>query len=178
MTKEGTYRDTLEAMNGCDSIIELHLRVRYRNEVTHKTDMITDRELPYLWPHTWRNGRTDTTVVDTLHYTGEYRFVMPSIHGCDSVDSLHLTIHETHVFYDTIQVCSPINTTHTHVWATGYEQQFTVPQDDQKIHYYDTLRTAIPMDSIYDLYVDFHQQYLTQIIDTIPLGHPSQQYYY
>ena len=170
LTKEGTYRDTLEAMNGCDSIIELHLRVRYRNEVTHKTVMITDRELPYLWSHTWRNGQTDTTVVDTLHYSGEYRFVMPSIHGCDSVDSLHLTVHETHVFYDTIQVCSPINITHTHVWATGYEQQFTVPQDDQKIHYYDTLRTAIPMDSIYDLYVDFHQQYLTQIIDTICEG--------
>ncbi|MBR3408321.1 MAG: hypothetical protein IKG86_05730, partial [Paludibacteraceae bacterium] len=167
---EGTYRDTLEAMNGCDSIIELRLRVRYRNEVTHRTDMITDRELPYLWSHTWPNGTTDTTVVDTLHYSGEYRFVMPSIHGCDSVDSLHLTIHETHVFRDTIQVCSPADKTHTHVWSTGHQQQFTVPQTDQQIHYYDTLRTFIPMDSIYDLLVDYHVQTITYLDSTLCEG--------
>ena len=168
--KPGRYTDTLIALNGCDSIVTLQLYVRPRVVTTPKEVLISDRELPYEWKHSWtENGlRTDST--DTLRTTGLYTFVMPSIHGCDSVDSLYLTVHQTHVFRDTIDVCSALNKALTHTWATGYVQDYTTPLADDTAYYSDTLQTRIKYDSIYVLCVNFHQTYETLIRDTICEG--------
>ena len=175
LTTDGTYTDTVTATsNGCDSIITLYLKTRDRIPVTHKTDFVTDRDLPYLWQHTWKNADgTDTTYTDTLYTTvaeNEYRFVMPSIHGCDSVDSLHLTMYKTHVYRDTIDICAPINKTLIHEWPMGYRQEYTTPLGDDSVTYADTLATQILYDSIYVLLVNFHQTYLTERLDTICEG--------
>ena len=80
VTKKGVYYDTIPALNGCDSIIQLYLETRdsIKTQYTEKT--ITDRELPYLWEHTWKKpDGTDTTYSDTLRATGVYRYTMP--HG-------------------------------------------------------------------------------------------------
>ena len=167
---EGTYRDTLEALNGCDSVIELRLRVRYRNLANYDTVMITDRQIPYLWHHSWTEDGLPKDSTDTLRASGDYIFVMPSIHGCDSVDSLHFTVHQTHVFRDTIDVCAPINKTLSHTWSTGRVQEFTTPLADDSIEYADTLQTRIKYDSIYVLLVNFHRTYLTHVYDTICAG--------
>ena len=164
---EGTYRDTLEAWNGCDSIIELRLRVRYRNLAHYDTVMITDREIPYLWHHSWTEDGLPKDSTDTLRASGDYTFMMPSIHGCDSVASLHFTVHQTHVFRDTIDICNQINKTLQHEWSTGYIQKFTTPLVDDSVEYADTLQTRIRYDSIYVLLVNFHRTYETHIYDTI-----------
>ena len=160
ISKEGRYSDTLTALNGCDSIVTIQLYVRDRIPVTHKSVTITDREAPYYWSHTWFNQETgkDTTYKDTLRTTGEYTYLMPSIHGCDSIDSISFTVHQTHVFRDTITVCSPIDRTLSHVWdfAPNYEQFFTVPDHDVDTTYHDTLPTVFYLDSIYALYVHYH----------------------
>ena len=171
---EGTYRDTLEALNGCDSVIELRLRVRYRNLANYDTVMITDRQIPYLWHHSWTEVGLPKDSTDTLRASGDYIFVMPSIHGCDSVDSLHFTVHQTHVFRDTIDVCAPINKTLSHTWSTGRVQEFTTPLADDSIEYADTLQTRIKYDSIYVLLVNFHRTYLTHVYDTICAGDSTQ----
>ena len=171
---EGTYRDTLEALNGCDSVIELRLRVRYRNLANYDTVMITDRQIPYLWHHSWTEDGLPKDSTDTLRASGDYIFVMPSIHGCDSVDSLHFTVHQTHVFRDTIDVCAPINKTLSHTWSTGRVQEFTTPLADDSIEYADTLQTRIKYDSIYVLLVNFHRTYLTHVYDTICAGDSTQ----
>ena len=172
----GIYYDTLTALNGCDSIIELRLFVRDRIIIAPQSITVTDRELPYLWMNTWREpgASKDTTHTDSLFVSGEYTYTMPNKFGCDSTVTLSFTVHQTHVFRDTLDICEPINTTFTHEWTTGYKQQYTTPLKDDTVHYYDTLVTFYPLDSIYDLYVNFHRTYETHVYDTICAGDSAQ----
>ena len=168
--KAGRYVDTLTALNGCDSIVTLQLFVRPRVVTTPQEAMITDREIPYLWKHSWMEDGQRTELTDTLRATGLYTFVMPSIHGCDSIDSLYLTVHQTHVFRDTINVCDGLNQSRKHTWYTGYIQEYNTPLMDDTAFYADTLETRIKYDSIYVLCVNFHQTYETMVRDTICEG--------
>ena len=168
--KAGRYVDTLTALNGCDSIVTLQLFVRPRVVTTPQEAMITDREIPYLWKHSWMEDGQRTELTDTLRATGLYTFVMPSIHGCDSIDSLYLTVHQTHVFRDTINVCDGLNQSRKHTWSTGYIQEYNTPLMDDTAFYADTLETRIKYDSIYVLCVNFHQTYETMVRDTICEG--------
>ena len=172
----GIYYDTLTALNGCDSIIELRLFVRDRIVIAPQSKIVTDRELPYEWVNTWREpgASQDTTHTDSLFVSGEYTYTMPNRYGCDSTVVLNFTVHQTHVFRDTLDICEPINTTFTHVWSTGYEQEYTTPLADDTVHYYDTLVTFYPLDSIYDLFVNFHRTYETHVYDTICAGDSVQ----
>ena len=168
--KAGRYVDTLTALNGCDSIVTLQLFVRPRVVTTPQEAMITDREIPYLWKHSWMEAGQRTELTDTLRATGLYTFRMPSIHGCDSIDSLYLTVHQTHVFRDTINVCDGLNQSRKHTWYTGYIQEYNTPLMDDTAFYADTLETRIKYDSIYVLCVNFHQTYETMVRDTICEG--------
>ena len=168
--KAGRYVDTLTSINGCDSIVTLQLYVRPRVVTTPKTVTVSDRELPYLWRHSWLESGLPTDSTDTLRATGLYTFVMPSIHGCDSIDSLYLTVHQTHVFRDTIDVCAALNKSLKYTWSTGYVQSYTTPLADDTVLYADTLETRIKYDSIYVLCVNFHHTDETLIRDTICEG--------
>lgn len=168
--KNGRYTDTLTALNGCDSIVTLQLFVRTRVVTTPTEVMITDREIPYLWYHEWAENGMQKDSTDTLRATGLYTFRMPNSNGCDSIDSLYLTVHQTHVFRDTIDICDQVNKTLNHTWMTGYQQTYTTPLADDTAYYADTLETRIKYDSIYVLCVNFHQTYLTEIKDTICEG--------
>ena len=172
----GTYRDTLRALNGCDSIIERNVVLRDRIIIEPQSVIVTDRELPYEWTNTWREpGSTrDTTHTDSLYVTGDYTYTMPNRFGCDSTVVLHFTVHPTHVFRDTIDVCAPGKTTHTHFWNTGYQQKFTVPASDDTISYADTLTTFYPLDSIYVLFVNYYEQTITYLDSTICYGDSIQ----
>ena len=172
----GNYTDTLVALNGCDSIIHLYLHVLDRIIIEPQSKTVTDRELPYKWINTWREpGATqDSTHIDELYVSGEYTYTMPNKNGCDSTVVLNLTVHQTHVFRDTLDICAPINKTFTHEWATEYKQKYTTPLGDDTLHYYDTLVTFYPLDSIYDLYVNFHRTYETHVYDTICAGDSAQ----
>ncbi len=171
----GTYFDTVPATNMCDSVIILHLYVREPVQTKHFTATVTDREIPYLWSHTWKQADgTDTTHVDSLWVNGDYEYTMPNRFGCDSVVTMNFTVHYTHVFRDTIDVCAPIETTHTHFWNTGYEQTFTVPNADDTISYADTLITYYPLDSIYVLFVNYKAQTITYLDQNLCYGDSLQ----
>ena len=103
----GIYRDTLTALNGCDSIITLYLYVRDRIPTIPTIVHIPDTAAPYIWQHSWidSDGQPKDS---TQHLTasGDYRFVMPSIYGCDSIDSLVLRIHKTYrIQEDSLVIC-------------------------------------------------------------------------
>ena len=103
----GIYRDTLTAINGCDSIITLYLYVRDRIPTIPTIVHIPDTAAPYIWQHSWidSDGQPKDS---TQHLTasGDYRFVMPSIYGCDSIDSLVLRIHKTYrIQEDSLVIC-------------------------------------------------------------------------
>ncbi|MBR4432702.1 MAG: T9SS type A sorting domain-containing protein, partial [Paludibacteraceae bacterium] len=96
LKEPGIYRDTMTAVNGCDSIITLYLAMRDRIPVAHRTVHIPDTLSPFLWLHEWTENGNPKDSTEVLSATGEYRFVMPSVYGCDSIDSLSLRIHNTY----------------------------------------------------------------------------------
>ena len=174
LTTDGIYYDTIPALNGCDSIIELYLKTRDSIPTTYVSHMITDREIPYLWRHSWMEEGHPQEATDTLRATGVYRFTMPSQYGCDSIVVIDFRVHETHIFRDTIDVCALPKTTLTHIWATGRELKFTTPDKDSLIHYYDTLQTRIKYDSIYDLLVNYKEQTITYLDSNLCYGDSIQ----
>ena len=78
-TASGVYRDTLQAANGCDSVVVLDLTVLPEIPETIINDT-TCFDVPYVWD------------LDSMTYTGTTTasVTLASIHGCDSVVSLHL----------------------------------------------------------------------------------------
>ena len=77
-TASGIYYDTLTCLNGCDSIVELHLTIN------HSTTSTEDTTICYGETYTWHGVvyATDTIVSDTLVNAA----------GCDSIITMHLTI--------------------------------------------------------------------------------------
>lgn len=103
----GTYYDTVPGTNLCDSILILHLFVRDPVRSHTATVNVADRALPYLWSHSWRlpDGR-DSTYVDSLWASGQYKYTMPNQYGCDSIDNLTLHVHKTYrIPEDSIVIC-------------------------------------------------------------------------
>ena len=176
LTLKGVYYDTIPALNGCDSIIELYLETRDSIKTTHKSLTITDRDIPYYWTNTWKKlDGTDTTQVDTLRSTGIYSITMWNKFGCDSTIVLDFKVHQTNVFRDTLEICEFSNTTVTYPWPTNFESRFNTPnQDSAHFHVYDTLPTRVYLDSIYDLYVVFKQKTIQYIDTNICFGESIQ----
>ena len=77
----GIYTDTLQTVNGCDSIVRLVLTV---NSVSTGTDSITAYD-----SYTWIDGVTYTASNNTATYT------LTNAAGCDSVVTLNLTINSS-----------------------------------------------------------------------------------
>ena len=77
--ESGTYSVTLQDMNGCDSVVILHLTVN-PIATTEETIVACDT---YEW-----NGQTYTQ-------SGEYTFTTVAANGCDSIVTLHLTLHQS-----------------------------------------------------------------------------------
>ena len=176
LTLKGVYYDTIPALNGCDSIIELYLETRDSIKTAHKSLTITDRDIPYYWTNTWKKlDGTDTTQVDTLRSTGIYPITMWNKYGCDSTIVLDFKVHQTNVFRDTLEICEFSNTTVTYPWPTNFESRFNTPnQDSAHFHVYDTLPTRVYLDSIYDLYVVFKQKTIQYIDTNICFGESIQ----
>jgi hypothetical protein len=77
ITASGTYRDTLNAANGCDSIVTLNLIIGNSNSTYAVSAAACNI---YNW-----NGQAITT-------SGVYRDTLISASGCDSIVTLNLTI--------------------------------------------------------------------------------------
>lgn len=95
LTKDSTYRSVLQAVNGCDSVIELRLIVGKRTYYTMPVT-VCDAELPWTDPN--RPGlqlRRDTTYNDTI----------PNAMNCDSVITVQFKVHETYHVTQDITIC-------------------------------------------------------------------------
>ena len=82
-TVTGDYVFSRQTVDGCDSIVTLHLTMTpsyYQNENL----TICQNELPYTW--------RDTTF-QTGTITGDYVFSRQTVDGCDSIVTLHLTVN-------------------------------------------------------------------------------------
>ena len=108
----GSYERTLQlqSVNGCDSILNLHLTV---------TDQIT-----YEFSHHECN---DSYIWDgeSYNHSGDYERYYTSSEGCDSIVTLHLSMgYPQHTSFDTI-TCSVFHWNGQEYSHTGtYQQQF------------------------------------------------------
>ena len=137
----GTYTDTLQTINGCDSIVRLYLTVNPVYD-TAIYDTICSNT---MYTANGFNTNVAGTYIDTLQ----------TINGCDSIVTLHLTVNPVYdtAIYDTI--CS--NTMYT---ANGFNTNVAGT-------YIDTLQTINGCDSIVRLYLTVNSVYDTVIYDTI-----------
>ena len=79
--ESGTYSVTLQDMNGCDSVVILHLTV---NPIATTEEHVTACD-SYTW-----NGETYTQ-------SGDYTYTTVAANGCDSIVTLHLTINNSEI---------------------------------------------------------------------------------
>ena len=86
LTSAGLYGDTLQTAQGCDSVVMLSLTINPVSETTF-TEAACDS-------FTWIDGVTYTAS------TSEPTVTVNNVYGCDSVITLHLTIHYSS--YDTV----------------------------------------------------------------------------
>lgn len=82
LTESGTYTETLQTVNGCDSVLTLHLVVMPK-QTAEQTLTVCDSELPYLW-----KGQP-------LTEAGTYTFDTLTTVGTDSVLTLTLVVNTT-----------------------------------------------------------------------------------
>ena len=79
----------LQAANGCDSIVTLHLTIAN-----------------ILYTDVYESGCDQFTWEGTTYSTsGEYTKTFTTVSGCDSVVTLHLTIHPTYQTSETASIC-------------------------------------------------------------------------
>lgn len=78
--QSGIYYDTLVNKQGCDSIVSLNLTINYIVITSQK--IVACKE--YIWP------------VNNQKYiqTGEYKAILKTIHGCDSIIFLRLHVNQ------------------------------------------------------------------------------------
>ncbi|MCQ2224637.1 MAG: T9SS type B sorting domain-containing protein [Paludibacteraceae bacterium] len=140
-TVAGTYVDELKTIHGCDSIVTLHLTVNDTFHVTVKDTIC--------------NGETYRFGIHSYTEAGTYVDELKTIHGCDSIVTLHLTVHDTfHVsVYDTI--------------CNGDEYIFGGKPYTKAGSYVDELKTIYGCDSIVTLYLTVHDTFHITVHDTI-----------
>ncbi|MDD3878060.1 MAG: cohesin domain-containing protein, partial [Bacteroidales bacterium] len=131
---QGIYYDSLVAnYGGCDSVFVLHLTINQTFEFTENIAMCQGDT--YIW-----RGNSYST-------TGTYYDSQSTVHGCDSVFVLQLTVNPVFGYSENASVCSG----NSYLW---HGQSYTVTGT-----YYDSLHTMHGCDSIFVLYLTVNPTY-------------------
>lgn len=100
---------TMTTIDGCDSIIHLHLTIHHSVESTETIDACDS--------FAWINGQT--------YYasTTEPTFLLSTVYGCDSLVHLHLNIHQSVEIIDSVVACD------NYTWGDGitYHESTNTP---------------------------------------------------
>lgn len=143
-TESGSYTQEFETIYGCDSVVTVHLFVApiVREEII---EAICQGE-PY------RFGNT------TLVKPGVYVDTALSMHGCDSITTLTLRVHEPYLIDQYIEAC------HNDTFM------FRGMLIDEPGIYYDSMLTQHGCDSVYRLIYNKTPTYMFQEEDSICVG--------
>lgn len=95
-----TFSFNLSSVNNCDSVVRLQLTVN----PTYERDIpvtICANELPY-W---FINGQIDTTINDVDAQVSTFEFNLATVHNCDSLVRLNLTVNPVYSKDTTVTLC-------------------------------------------------------------------------
>ena len=94
-TRGGSFYFERTSVNGCDSTVRLNLTV---NPEFSRTDhlVLCESEFPYTY---------GDTVFDEGTETGTFVLHRTTVHGCDSVVTLHLVVNPTYALTDELELC-------------------------------------------------------------------------
>ena len=138
MTQAGTYSDTLQTINGCDSVIVLTLSVNHVASTPLSATICSNEAYDF-------HGRD-------LTQAGTYSDTLQTINGCDSI--IVLTLSVNHVYHDTINVAICEGSVYT---ENGFNES-------EAGTYTQNLQTVNDCDSIVTLNLTVNSA-LTSIID-------------
>ncbi len=152
-TSGGTFTKTYFTVHGCDSVVTLHLHV-------HPV---------YLFSATQNICQGDTFDFRgrKLYKSGVYYDSLTTVHGCDSIYCLTLSVHPVYGFSFSGSVCQ----------GNGYhEYGFNLSAVTVDTIVRDTFKTRWGCDSIRTLYLTVHPVYDTTLYDTICQGDSYSNY--
>ncbi len=135
LTQAGNYYDTLQSINGCDSIIRLTLTVNSVYLMSDTAKICADES--YFF-----HGKNYTTA-------GIYYDSLQTINGCDSIFELTLIINPIYFVSDTVVI------------SEGETYNFNGKSLTETGIYYDTMQTIQGCDSIFEL----NLMYETSIVE-------------
>lgn len=146
LTKTGTYYESYITSHGCDSVYQLNLTVTPSYEVLQSAAIC--------------EGETYMFRGKVLTEQGTYYDSLTTVHGCDSVIKLVLTINPTYLFEKDVEICD----------SETYE--FRGRTLNQTGTYYDNLQTGTGCDSVYKLNLTVHPTYFFHTVETTCDNHP------
>ena len=128
----------------CDSIARLHLKVWDTYFYSDAIDVLEGKQIPYIWH---RNGSPKNLYTSGVYYDSCY-----SVHGCDSVYKLVMTVRPKYFHLDSATICQGEEYIyHKNGAPISYSKQGI---------YYDSLLTNIyGNDSVYCLKLTVHPSY-------------------
>lgn len=141
----GTYMDTLQTLEGCDSIVQLTVNMIPSYHIT-KTAHISDKQT-YTWHLNDATGHKE----QILSLPGRYIDTLQTVRGCDSIIELMLYVYPTYEYEYNHIMCeseTPFAWHGRQYWTSG--------------DYVDSLRTTMGYDSIWTLHL---QVYDTAYVD-------------
>jgi len=150
----GVYTHTLSASNGCDSIVTLHLTVNPVHNITF---------FDTICQGTAYSANGFNLPTQNISGTTLYSLSLTSVHGCDSLVNLSLTVNPTYLFVTNDTICS----NNSYQWRGN---NYNLPGI-----YYDSLVTESGCDSIFMLSLTIFPQYSIEISDTVFSGETYDQ---
>ena len=139
LTETGIYYDTLTSVNGCDSVLVLHLQVNKTYNTIDSITICASEGSPYIWRPSDINGPREIAIPfeidDRVNVKNKQTLVLndssvllQSIHGCDSLVNLCLIVHPTYelVEVDTVDCQDTINSYSTWIDQLGGEHQIDI----------------------------------------------------
>jgi hypothetical protein len=148
LTTSGVYYDSLQTVNGCDSVIELTLTVNPGYEMQLQVSICENESFQFAG--------------QSLNQSGIYYDSLLTSEGCDSVIVLNLTVHPTYQFNIQASICDneTYNFNGTILTQTGV--------------YTDSLETVNGCDSVITLFLLVRPTYLVNISEEICEGESFQ----
>jgi len=153
VTESCTHTQPLQTVHGCDSTVTLNLHVWPTYLFPESKDICAGDTIDF-------RGRK-------LYKTGVYDDSLTTIHGCDSIFRMDLTVHSTALLYFSDAICSG-HSYSNHGFHLPVVYRDTVIQD--------TFRTSWGCDSVRTLTLTVHPVYDTTLYDTICQGDAYHNY--